>query len=187
MTISKERMQHWLRQDLWTFDEASHLLAGVEPGSDTPPQKRIPREIWEENLAVRLEAMTQANSETLAFQAAVIGAREAINRAVDSRALQLVKGKWIGPSELIRWAVVRQLPNCPFNLDSLANRPASHISLEQKRIAEKKDWILRTLRGMGQEPSKLPTMKVGRPGWRDAVKKKLPPLGLAPKMTEKQL
>lgn len=186
MTISDERKKHWLRQDLWTVDEASFLLAGVEPGSEPPPPKRVKRLKQGASLKVRLNAMTKANSEFLAFKTSLTDSREAISRAVKSRALQLVEGKWIEPAELIKWAVLKQLPNCPFKLDSLANWPTAYHTLGQKKRTEKADWILATLRDMLLEPSRLSKTKTGMPGWRDAVKKKLPPLDHAPNMSENQ-
>ena len=184
MTISDERKNHWRRQDLWTIDEASFLLAGVEPGSNQPAPKRIKRLKEGASLKVRLDAMTEANADSLAFKASLTDSREAISRAVESRALQLVKGKWIEPEKLITWAVLKQLPNFPFKLDSLGDLQANH-TLGQKKRTERADWILATLRDMHLQPSRLSKTKTGMPGWRNEVKKKLPPLGQAPHMSEK--
>ena len=185
MTISDERKKHWLRQDLWTVEEASFLLAGVEPGSEPPAPKRIKRLKEGASLKVRLDAMTEANADSLAFKASLTDSREAISRAVESRALELVEGKWIEPAKLIKWAVLKQLPNYPFKLDSLGNWQANH-TLGQKKRTEIVVWILATLRNMHLQPSRLSKTKTGMPGWRDAVKKELPPLHQAPNMSENQ-
>ncbi|MEK0417836.1 MAG: hypothetical protein RI949_1842 [Pseudomonadota bacterium] len=187
MTIPEAQKAQWLKQDLWTLDEAAYLLVGHKPGALPPSVKKIDTKIYTKNLDNRLEATIQAHTEYLNFRQSVRSAHEALTRAIESQNLLCVKNKWVHPADVIRWASEADLwPEFPFSSSHLADRPAPPISTPIKKRTIQADWILKTIRAMGYEPSKLPRKPNGHLGWRGEVKRKLPPKQQPLDLTEKR-
>jgi len=185
MAISEAQKLHWLNQDLWTLEEAAHLLAGHEPGAQPPPVAAIDKKISTADLATRLEAVIHAQAANLNFTKSVQTASEALTRAIECQALSCAKSKWVRPAEVIRWACESGLwPQFPYSFSDLVGRPAPLALVPVKKRTIQADWILNSIRTMGYEPSKLPRKPNGGLGWRGEVQKKLRPLGQPPNLTE---